>query len=291
MSEGIPEGQGEGTQEQIDGSQTEDQSTADSGNQSQQESSVNPNWNEALELLPDEFLKNKLIPVFTKWDNNNNSRFEKVQQDYSRFDPYKPLVENNVPIEEIQLAWQLRNEISNNPQTVFERLAQHLGVDVAGLLNGEQGQGLEEENPEGTVNDPRIAEIQRVQELQNAYLAQQMQREEAIQQQQWETQTYNETKAELDKLTETYGNFDRNRVVQEALWVSERTGQPVNLEAGVKSLRSFEDDVRKNSANNSAPNVFSGTGGLASGIIDTSKMTEDEVIALSVARMKAKNGG
>lgn len=297
MSDQIPEGQGEqGTTEISESPElTYSESTATNGNQgTQQESSINPNWNEALEILPDEFLRNKLTPVFKKWDDNNNSRFEKVQQEYSKFDPYKPLVENNVPMEEIQLAWQLRNEISQNPQTVFERLAQHLGFDVAGLLNGEQSQGLGEVNPEGTV-DPQIAELKRMQEAQTAYLAQQYQREQEFiaqqQQQQWEEKTYNETKAELDKLAETYGPFDRNRVVQEALWVSERTGKPVDLEAGVKSLRDYEDQIRKSSANASAPNVFSGNGGIPSGQVDTSKMTDDEVVAYAAARAKALNGG
>jgi hypothetical protein len=250
------------------------------------ESSVNPNWNEALELLPDEFLKNKLTPVFKKWDDNNNSRYEKVQQEYA---PYKALVENNVPFDQIQLAFRLRNEISENPQVVFERLASHLGYDIT-KLNGEQSQGLEEDSNEDPL-DPRIAEMQRVQEMQNAYLAQQYQKEQQIEAQRQEQAMYQETVAEFNKLTETYGNFDRNRAVQFAIWESEKTGGEVNLEQGVKAMLEFTGQAIKSSANSTAPDVFSGTGGMPSGQVDTSKMSESELEKYVVARMKAMNGG
>lgn len=290
MSDQIPEGNSQGEVQQ-ENSETviPEQSTTNSEQETQQESSINPNWKEALDILPDEYLRGKLTPVFDKWDKNNNSRFEKVQQELSKYDPYKPLVENQVPFEEVQLAWQLREQIANDPKAVFERLAGHLGFDVSQLLNGEQSQGLEE-IPEGTV-DPEIARIKQTQEAQNAYLAQIHAERQAIEQEKQEQLFFNETKTELDKLTETYGNFDRNRVVQEALWIAERTGRPINLEEGVKSLRAFEDEIRKSSANNTAPTVFGGGGALPSGAVDTSKMSDDEVIAYAAARTKAMQGG
>lgn len=292
MSETIPEGisQGEQSTSEISESPelTHSESTANSA--PTQESNVNPNWNEALELLPDDMLRNRLTPVFEKWDKNNNSRFEKVQQEYAKYDPYKPLIENEVPFEEIQLAWQLREQIANDPKVIFERLAQHLGYDISSLLNGEQSQGLVEDNPEGTSN-PEIAEIKRVQEMQNAYLAQQYQREQEIQQQQWEKEQYDKTAAELNKLEETYGKFDRNRAVQFAIFESNQTGKPVNIETGVKALMAYNDEIIKSRANNTAPNVFSGTGGMPSGQVDTSKMSDDEVVKYAAALAKAKNGG
>lgn len=281
-------GQGEANETEVN-SEPNLQSTAET-TETQQESSINPNWKEALDILPDEFLRGKLTPVFEKWDKNNNSRFEKVQQELSQYSPYKPLIENKVPFEELQQAYQLRNEIANNPQGVLERLAQHMGIDISQLVKGEQGQGLEEINPEEPV-DPRILEMQRTQEAQNAYLAQIHAERQAIEAEKQETLFFNETKAELDKLTATYGDFDRNRVVAEALRLSEATGKPVDLEEGVKSLRAYEDEVIKRSANRNAPQVFSGGGGLPSGAVDTSKMTDDEVIAYAANRAKAMNGG
>jgi len=291
MSDQIPENvsQGEPNETEVN-SETNSESTANTVTETQPESSVNPNWKEALDILPDEFLRGKLTPVFDKWDKNNNSRFEKVQQELSKYDPYKPLIENNVPFEELQQAYQLRNEIANNPKVIFERLAQHLGIDVSQLVNGEQGQGLEEINPEEPV-DPRLAQIQQTQEAQTAYLAQIHAERQAIEQEKQETLFFNETKAELDKLTATYGDFDRNRVVAEALRLSDVNGKPIDLEAGVKSLRAYEDEVIKRSANRNAPTVFSGGGGLPSAAVDTSKMTDDEVIAYAAARTKAMQGG
>lgn len=278
-------GQGEGISETSVNTETFEQpSTTET--QNSETSSINPSWNEALELLPDDYLKGKLTPVFEKWEKNNNSRFEKVQQQYS---PYKDLVENNVSIDDIREAYRLRNEVQANPQVIFERLASHLGYDI-NLLKGEQSQGLENDDPEGGITDPRIAELEKRQEQSEMILAEQLRREEAIAQQQKEQTWINETKSELDRLESSYGKFDRNRAVQFAVLEHERTGAPVSIEAGVKALLSIYDEARKTSANATAPLTFSGSGGLPSGAVDTSKMSEKELEQYVVGRMAALNG-
>lgn len=276
-------GQGEVITE---GTENTSEITSTTETQNSETSSHNPSWNEALELLPDDYLRGKLTPVFDKWEKHNNSRFEKVQQQYS---PYKDLVENNVSIDDIRDAYRLRNEVQTNPQIIFERLASHLGYDI-NLLKGEQSQGLENDDPEGGITDPRIAELEKRQEQSEMILAEQIRREEAIAQQQQEQTWINETKSELDRLETTYGKFDRNRAVQFAVLEHERTGAPVSIEAGVKSLMAIYDEARKTSANASAPLTFSGTGGLPSGAVDTSKMSEKELEQYVIGRMAALNG-
>jgi len=296
MSDMIPEGNTQGQEnetlsESPEISFHENGTSNENPQETQNESTVNPNWKEALDVLPDEYLRGKVTPIFKKWDDNNNTRFQAVQQELSKYDPYKPLIENNVPFEELQQAYQLRNEIANNPRVIFDRLASHLGIDVSTLLNGEQSQGLEEENPDGeNLSDPRYDEVKAIQDKQNAFLAQIAAERQQVETQRWEQETFNQTKQELDTLQTKYGQFDRNAAVQFAIWDSEKTGQPLNLEQGVKSMLAYNDSILKNSANNSAPDVFSGGGGLPSGAADTSKMSDDEFNKYAAQRMEQRFG-
>lgn len=294
MSDTIPEGNTQGQENLSESPElTFDNGTSNESQQenTQQESNVNPNWKEALDVLPDDYLRGKVTPIFEKWDKNNNARFQAVQQELQQYSDYKPLVENKVPFAELQQAYQLRNEIANNPQVIFERLANHLGFDVSALVNGEQSQGLEEnENPEGTVSDPRFDEVKQMQDKQNAFLAQIAAERQQIEQQRQEQEYFNQTKTELDRLQTVHGDFDRNMAVQWSLWESERTGQPVNLETGLKAMLAYNDSIRKSSANNSAPEVFGGGGGLPSGAVDTSKMSDAEFEKYAAQRMEQRFG-
>lgn len=290
MSDSLPEGYGQGESGPADSSEsqvipestTTDTESAGTGH--------NPSWNEAFEFLPNEFHE-KLKPVFGKWDSAANSRYEKVQQETA---PYKVLIENQVPIDDIRQAFELRAQLANSPQEMFNRLAQHLGYDISELGNEDQeSQGLngypdDEENP-------ALAEMRKQQEGIVQYLALQNQREQEFQAQQQqaaqEKEWYDTTVSELDSLTTKYGEFDRNRAVQFAVWEAEKSGKAVDLEEGVKSMLEFRNSAIQQSANAGAPNVFSGNGNLASGRVDTSKMSDTEFAKFAMAKLKAKNGG
>lgn len=306
MSDQMPEnyGQGYSAPDNVNDSPTPVGESNDSGNEGtattdSQESTgtgYNPNWDEALNGLPPEFHA-KLKPVFSKWDSSANQRYEKVQQEYA---PYKILAENQVSIDDVRQAFELRNQLSANPQEMFNRLAQHLGVDLNRLNgaagenpNGDESQGLNAEYPDD--EDPRYTELKRQNEAVINYLAmqeaQQEQIQQAQQQQEQEKSWYNDTKSQLDSLEQTYGKFDRNRAVQFAIWEAERTGQELSLEAGVKAMNEFRSNAIQTSANQNAADVFSGNGSLASGRVDTKNMSDAEFEQYAIAKIRAKNGG
>lgn len=257
----------------------------------------NPNWNSFYEALPDEMLRNKITPILETYDRNNNSRFEKVQQKYS---PYAELIENNVPFDDIKLAFQLRQEVMDNPQFMFERLANHLksqGVDISTILKlEEQGQGLENlGDEEDQINDPRLTALQTQQEQLMRFMAEKEDKEQqaiaARQQEQQETTWKNQTIDTLDSLETKYGKFDRNKLVSFAVMESNQTGSDVDFEKSLVSMREFAQDTVKGMGSFNAPRVFSGTGSMASGRVDTKGMTDEQVNAYVAARAKAMNGG
>jgi len=252
----------------------------------------NPSWNEAFDKIPIEQYREDLKPVFEKWDKNNNQRYEQVQQ---RFSPYEVLVENEVSIDDIKSAFELRNQLTQSPQDVFNRLAQHLGYDLSKLAPnaGDESQGLNDEYPEEI--DPRLAELQKTQAGMLAYLQQTAEAEEntrlANEQAAQETAWFDQTKTGLDSIEEKYGKVDRNRVVQFAIWEAESKGTEVDLEAGFRAMQEFAKSAIQTSANATAPVVFGGNGALQSGRVDTSKMNEEEFNKYAVERIRAKNGG
>ena len=299
-------GQGESTAEHYQsfgndnsesGSTTEYSSNESSGNENNEGSGggINPNWKELLDVLPDEFIRNRALPVLDKWDRNNNQRFEKVQQQYA---PYQQLVDNQIPFEDIQTAFMLRNEVQQNPQAIFERLAQHLGYDISKLTgNASESQGLP--NPEDNSDledlDPRLQGIAQQQEMmrrQQEAMLQMMtldkQREMQIAQQQQEQQWYQETVSTLDKLGVPKDGDERNRFVQFALMEQQRTGaSDVDFNSAWNAYRAW----RGPQANATAPDVTPGNGNFAAEKFDFSKMSNEDVENLAIQKLRALNGG
>lgn len=290
MSDSMPEnyGQGEsGPDADIIpvGNESGSESTTETAGES---TGINPSWNEALELLPDEYLRNKVTPVFQKWDENNNKRFTELQ---TRYQPYQELVDNNVEFDRIKAAFEFQNRVASNPEETFKALAGHLGYDVESFVkageNNSDPDGIDPDDAE----DPRLAELRKTQEGMLNLLAQREYEKQEQARVEQETQWFEETKSELNRLTEKYGEFDKNRVVRESLAIAEQTGKAVDFEAGVRSLAEFARTAFKNSASAKAPGVFSGNGSLASGRLDTKNMSEKEQEDYVVKRLAQLNGG
>lgn len=283
-------------------STTENNSQQESSQQSSEgsQSSHNPNWDELKNELPDEFIWNKVRPHLERFDKNNNSRFEKVQQ---QFAPYQPLIENQVPFEQIQQAFQLRHELANNTRGMFERLGQTLGIDgsrLQKLFEAEQeqqeSQGLRNGIPEGEEEalDPRIEQMKRQQDAMTAYLAQQWeqanQQQAAIQQQQNEQRWFSETTEVLDKFN-VQDKEERNWAVNFAIMQAQQTGKPVDIEAGVRAMRAFQGQAIQN--RRYAPPVSDGTGNFIADQVDFKQLASnrESLDDYVVQQLKKLNGG
>lgn len=277
----------QGLNESTDTSVGEEVNSAGTSEESS-ETGYNPNWKEAFDVLPDEYTRNQVKPVFEKWDSANNRRYEELQ---NKFNPYNELIEHGVDMERIKAAFEFQNQVASKPEDIFKALGAHLGYDMESIQNALKGMGDEsEEDDSDEIEDPRLAELRKTQEGMIEFLAQQEAAKQEAAQKEQESKWFDETSNTLTELEGKYGKFDRNRVVREALMISEQTGKPVDFEAGVRSLAEFSRTAFQNSPSANAPGVFSGNGNLASGRVDTKKMNDSDFEKYAIAEMARING-
>lgn len=91
----------------------------------EQQSQGHPAWQEILDELPEE-LHPLITPKLQAWDQGVQ---QKLQEARAPFDPYKPLVDNNIPLEVIQQALWLAQEFENNPETVVEKAIESFNLE------------------------------------------------------------------------------------------------------------------------------------------------------------------
>lgn len=284
MDPDLENGQGE---VQDNGQENLEQSTAAP---EQVEEKRNPAWDEVLNILPQEF-HNQVTPAFKKWDEN----FSKVQSQYA---PYKPLVEKNVPFEQIDKAMQIAHLLNVNPQLVYQELHKQFGQQQS--EQGPPEENDEEEDQEleegefDLTKDPRfVAQQEQLQQMQQ-YLQSQF---EAQQQLELDRAIANEWK-QLEATANGGQPFDediRTEIINRACWLADieeqRTGKEVepDLAKGYEHYQQFVSKVRNTRANNTAPDVLNGNGGVPSQKVDLkdSNNLQDHIIAT----LKAMNQG
>lgn len=102
--------------------------------QQEQESQGHPAWQPILDTLnelPDDFrqvIEPKIRPELENWDKGVQGKLQEVR---SQYDPYKPLVENNVPMERVQQALWLAQQLDENPQGVVDQAIKAFNLDYA----------------------------------------------------------------------------------------------------------------------------------------------------------------
>jgi hypothetical protein len=104
----------------------------------------NPAWNDVLSILPEQFHP-VVTPKFQEWDNAANTRIESLNSTLKEYEAYKPFVEHGISADELEQGVRLLFEINNNPQGVYEALANayNLGQSAnppvaAGTANNEE---------------------------------------------------------------------------------------------------------------------------------------------------------
>jgi len=237
---------------------------------------IDPNWQKVLDQLPNEFHK-QVLPTFKEWDTN----FAKVQSDYA---PYKPLLENNVPYETIQQAFQLAELISSDPQAVYEELGRRFGfASGQGQQQVEDPQPNPEDDPSYDPTDitknPQFVQLQeQFQQLQQG-LFQQSQQELQRQEEQRAMQEINSEWANIESKTGKLSPDVRTEITRRAVFIGDSRGDGnYSLEEGYKDYAAFVNKVRNSRANNSAPAVLGGNGGIPQSKKNLGNMDDDERI-------------
>lgn len=122
-------------------------------------SNGHPAWQPILNALPDEALRNMVLPHLQEWDRGVQERFQSL---HSEYEPWKPVIEQAEP-ELVQQALQLVAALEENPEFVYQRLAETYGFGTqqqgtpAPETPGQQT--VEIEGQEFDANDPVIQRL------------------------------------------------------------------------------------------------------------------------------------
>lgn len=119
---------------------------------------------EILSELPQEYQQT----LQSKLDNYTQN----IKGQYSNLEPYKEFVDNEVRPDDIRQSLGVVNAISENPQMVFQALAQELGVDLNkldGQTEGNKNEGDEGEEPEYDLSNLPPEFVEQFEQLKNGY--------------------------------------------------------------------------------------------------------------------------
>lgn len=230
------------------------------------EPAIDPNWKALLEKVPDAF-HGEITPFLKEWDGN----FSKVQSQYA---PYKDFAEQKIDPSQIKTALQLSKLLETNPRAVWDSLDSRFNYSAT--LRG-QGQVEEEDEAEGDEDDsddedleefefdikqhPDFLALQEQTQQMQAYLAQQQQAQE-------EARILKEIDNTWASLEQKFGGKldqdSRNDIISMTLAMAGPNEAP-DLNKGYERYMSTVSRIRNTSANNSAPNVLDGKGGVPAG--------------------------
>ncbi len=228
------------------------------GNVPDQDNSPGPNpaWNDVLSILPEQF-HSVVTPHFQKWDQSAQSRIEAANNSLREFESYKPFVEHGITNDEIEQGLRLMYEINNNPQNVYNALANAYNFNQTPEVSEE-----DDDTPEG-YEDPRYSELQQGLELVSKIVLNDAQAKQAAQ------DDY-ELDQELNKLKEEHGDYDERYVLammQNGMSGAEAVEAFKQLQSSFNQSRPFAPTLLGNSA---------GGAGLPSNAIDPTKLSGKE---------------
>lgn len=224
---------------------TQDSTVGESGT----EESMNPAWSPLLDKLPAS-LHPLVTPELKSWDTKFQ---EQLQQVHSQYEPYKEFVDNKVPAETMQQAFELYNLINTNPQLVFDQMKQYYGF---GGEQGPQEQGNEPQEQALDINDPDfdITQHPKFQELMNN---QQMLAQFLVSEQEQKATQAAEAQldTELKSVKETYPHLDELQLLQTAV------GGNMSVADAAKQLNA-QYEAWLTQSKRPVPKVFGGGGQL-----------------------------
>lgn len=242
-------------------------------NSGESEASINPAWQKVLDTLPQEFHK-QVLPEFQQWDKN----FLEVQSKYA---PYKPLLENNVSMEDIQSSIELAKWISSDPQAVFEELGRRYGFGTEqGREQVDDSKQKEQEQEYLDLSEqeqnPQLLQLQQtVAGLQDMLNQQEQQKQQQAVIANAQREIESEWSQIESNINSKLGPDIRKEITRRAIIIGDETGN-YSLTEGYKDYAEFVNRVRNSRANNSAPSVLPGNGGQPVTKKNLGQMDEEE---------------
>lgn len=240
----------------------------------------NPAWNDVLSILPEQF-HSVVTPKFQEWDNAAQSRIETLNSSLKEFESYKPFVEHGITPDELEQGVRLMYEIQNNPQGVYEALANAYNFNQQAMANtpvanANDNTDDDDDDPPIPMDDPRYAQINQQLELVSKIVLNDAQAKQAA-------AADAALEKELEQLRKDHGDFDEDYVLTKAL----------NGASLTDAISAYQSLVQRLTPQPFAPNVLGNSGGgtgLPSNAIDPTKLSGKETRNL-VAEMLAAEFG
>lgn len=241
-------------------------------NNNQDNNGGHPAWKEILDVLPSEF-HSLVRPTLENWDKGVQNKLQEV---HSKYEPYKEFVENEVDPGLIDQSLALVHQMNSDPESTIAQAIEAFGLDyvkkaaeeVIQQQNNQQQLNLGDGEEYEDLNNIKIEEHPFVKQLQQT--VEQLQskfteREETEKQ----TEAQKAFNAQLDKLKEEHGDYDRT-------YVTALMSQGMDGETAVKQ---YHDTINQAAANlagvqnqqkETPPVVMGADGSTGSGIPDQS---------------------
>ncbi len=262
-------------------------------NQGQQDTppqgGMNPAWNDVLSQVPSEY-HSKLIPHFQGWDQN----FQKVQSTYA---PYREFADAQVDPEHIRIALGFARALDENPQAVYEALAEEYGQQPQQQQfqqfqqpqeNGQQynGQGLPgaEESPYGQLPPEFMQNYQAMQEqvgtMRDILLHQHNQTQE-----QQDDQELDQMYQNMMQTDRTFAALNQNGEAEP--YINSLIMAGYNEKQALEAFSTFVDSVRQYS-NRPQPPVIMGAGGfMPERVVRPREMSEQQAKESAISMLMA----
>jgi hypothetical protein len=248
------------------------------GNIPDQDNSPGPNpaWDDVLKILPEQF-HSVVTPHFQQWDQAAQKRIEQVNSQLKEFESYKPFVEHGINPQEIEQGLRLMWEINNNPENVYNALANayKFGQQTPSVANSNED---EEETPNNI--DPELMSKLEQQDGILQAVAQIVLNDAKAKE---DAKADAELDTELNTLRKNFGDYDEDYVLTKMM----------NGMSGEDAVKSYQELVQRVSPKPFAPSVLGNSGGgtgLPSNAIDPTKLSGKETRSL-VAQMLAAEFG
>ena len=232
-----------------------------------------PAWMELLNEVPED-LHPILTPKLEEWEKNLAAKLQGTTEQYKPYEVYKPLVDNNVPLEDVERALWLASKLNEDPKSVVDEAIRAFNLEYAPVSqqqtpnppnNEEEEYDLE--GLEGLENHPAFQEIKkRAEELAAWREEQEREREEE--------EASNGLREALDELHNQYDIKREDGTVIpgfDDLYVTALMAQGVDPEAAIKSFNdTFEQRIALAGGNQqqqqvTPPVVMGGDGNTGSG--------------------------
>jgi hypothetical protein len=240
----------------------------------------NPAWDEILNYIPED-KRPEVLPKLKGWDDN----FAKVQSEYA---PYKPLLEHKVSMDDVQKAFAFANLVNTNPKALYDELGQRFGFGQGQqqVPNKEEDEDdpdfVKDQIPDLTKHPEFVKMQETVRQFQENAMAEAKRQEEVA----LSNQVENEFSALEQELKVKLSPKAREEVLIRSVKIGDRTGN-YDIKEGYKDYASFVNQIRNSRANNTAPRVFDGKGGLPATNKPLSQMNEEERAQRIIAFLEA----